>query len=252
MCKQLPATFSPCLAPPPSHKPPPVPLIQPTIPVRLGCVWTSSCALRSRRIAGHHQALQAPACAAWPDLSAVSGDAGALGTGWPERLATTPGLDSGTLTPLLKRLEAQGLVRRQRSAEDERRPSGPDGCRQAPACEHSTSQARLLAPLAAISKKSANSRPVYKCVAQPAGLRCRRLQFLSLYPQPIGEAPSGHRHRPTPPLPLPRGRAGTAKSSDGALEVTLSTPKELHGAGVPGTNPEQLFAAGYRPASSAR
>lgn len=31
------------------------------------------------------------------------------------------GLDSGTLTPLLKRLEAQGLVRRQRSAEDERR-----------------------------------------------------------------------------------------------------------------------------------
>ena len=30
-------------------------------------------------------------------------------------------LDSGTLTPLLKRLETQGLVRRQRSASDERR-----------------------------------------------------------------------------------------------------------------------------------
>lgn len=29
-------------------------------------------------------------------------------------------LDSGTLTPLLKRLEQQGLVRRQRAAEDER------------------------------------------------------------------------------------------------------------------------------------
>lgn len=29
-------------------------------------------------------------------------------------------LDSGTLTPLLKRLEAQGLVRRARSSEDER------------------------------------------------------------------------------------------------------------------------------------
>ena len=41
------------------------------------------------------------------------------------------------------------------------------------------------------------------------------------------------------------GRAGTAKSSDGALEVTLSTPKELGGAGGPGTNPEQMFAAGY-------
>src|SRR3954464_204205 len=30
-------------------------------------------------------------------------------------------LDSGTLTPLLKRLEAAGLVRRERSADDERR-----------------------------------------------------------------------------------------------------------------------------------
>jgi DNA-binding MarR family transcriptional regulator len=30
-------------------------------------------------------------------------------------------LDSGTLTPLLKRLEAAGLVRRQRAVEDERR-----------------------------------------------------------------------------------------------------------------------------------
>jgi DNA-binding MarR family transcriptional regulator len=31
------------------------------------------------------------------------------------------GLDSGTLSPLLKRLEALGLVERRRSAEDERR-----------------------------------------------------------------------------------------------------------------------------------
>ena len=41
------------------------------------------------------------------------------------------------------------------------------------------------------------------------------------------------------------GREGTSKSSDGALDVRLSTPKELGGAGGPGTNPEQLFAAGY-------
>ena len=41
------------------------------------------------------------------------------------------------------------------------------------------------------------------------------------------------------------GRAGTAKSSDGKLDVSLSTPKELGGAGGDGTNPEQLFAAGY-------
>lgn len=41
------------------------------------------------------------------------------------------------------------------------------------------------------------------------------------------------------------GREGHAKSSDGALDVKLSTPKELGGAGGDGTNPEQLFAAGY-------
>ncbi len=41
------------------------------------------------------------------------------------------------------------------------------------------------------------------------------------------------------------GRAGTAKSDDGNLEVTLTVPKEMGGDGAPGTNPEQLFAAGY-------
>lgn len=41
------------------------------------------------------------------------------------------------------------------------------------------------------------------------------------------------------------GREGTAKSSDGLLEATLSVPKELGGPGGSGTNPEQLFAAGY-------
>jgi lipoyl-dependent peroxiredoxin len=41
------------------------------------------------------------------------------------------------------------------------------------------------------------------------------------------------------------GRSGSSKSSDGALEVNLTTPKALGGDGAPGTNPEQLFAAGY-------
>ena len=41
------------------------------------------------------------------------------------------------------------------------------------------------------------------------------------------------------------GRDGRAKSSDGVLDIKLTTPKELGGAGAEGTNPEQLFAAGY-------
>jgi lipoyl-dependent peroxiredoxin len=41
------------------------------------------------------------------------------------------------------------------------------------------------------------------------------------------------------------GREGTSRSSDGVLDVKLTTPKELGGNGAVGTNPEQLFAAGY-------
>jgi len=41
------------------------------------------------------------------------------------------------------------------------------------------------------------------------------------------------------------GRDGHAVSADGVLDVVLSTPRDLGGAGGNGTNPEQLFAAGY-------
>ena len=40
------------------------------------------------------------------------------------------------------------------------------------------------------------------------------------------------------------GRDGSAKSDDGKLTVKLNPPKEMGGNGD-GTNPEQLFAAGY-------
>lgn len=41
------------------------------------------------------------------------------------------------------------------------------------------------------------------------------------------------------------GRDGRVTSDDQTLQLTLSTPRELGGAGGAGTNPEQLFAAGY-------
>ena len=41
------------------------------------------------------------------------------------------------------------------------------------------------------------------------------------------------------------GREGTSRSSDDVLNLKLTTPKELGGGGGDGTNPEQLFAAGY-------
>jgi len=41
------------------------------------------------------------------------------------------------------------------------------------------------------------------------------------------------------------GRDGRATTSDGGVDLRLTTPRELGGAGEAGTNPEQLFACGY-------
>jgi Ohr subfamily peroxiredoxin len=41
------------------------------------------------------------------------------------------------------------------------------------------------------------------------------------------------------------GRLGHTASDDGRLDVELSTPAAMGGDDGPGTNPEQLFAAGY-------
>ncbi|MBP1849607.1 organic hydroperoxide resistance protein [Rhizobium halophytocola] len=41
------------------------------------------------------------------------------------------------------------------------------------------------------------------------------------------------------------GRDGKAESPDGSISLSLSVPKGLGGPGGEGTNPEQLFAAGY-------
>ncbi|HMD73998.1 MAG TPA: organic hydroperoxide resistance protein [Steroidobacteraceae bacterium] len=41
------------------------------------------------------------------------------------------------------------------------------------------------------------------------------------------------------------GRDGRAVVEESKLDLKLSTPKELGGPGGAGTNPEQLFAAGY-------
>ena len=38
---------------------------------------------------------------------------------------------------------------------------------------------------------------------------------------------------------------GRSTTDDGKIDVKLSTPKEMGGKGGDGTNPEQLFAAGY-------
>jgi Ohr subfamily peroxiredoxin len=41
------------------------------------------------------------------------------------------------------------------------------------------------------------------------------------------------------------GRDGRSTTADGSLDVKLTTPRELGGAGGAGNNPEQLFAMGY-------
>jgi Ohr subfamily peroxiredoxin len=41
------------------------------------------------------------------------------------------------------------------------------------------------------------------------------------------------------------GREGSSKSADGVLDIKLTTPKELGGAGGTGLNPEMLYGAGH-------
>jgi osmotically inducible protein OsmC len=41
------------------------------------------------------------------------------------------------------------------------------------------------------------------------------------------------------------GRDGRVSSDDGILDVVVVPPRSMGGSGAPGTNPEQLFAAGY-------
>lgn len=41
------------------------------------------------------------------------------------------------------------------------------------------------------------------------------------------------------------GRGGNVKSDDGLIDFNLTVPKTMGGDGARGTNPEQLFAAGY-------
>jgi lipoyl-dependent peroxiredoxin len=41
------------------------------------------------------------------------------------------------------------------------------------------------------------------------------------------------------------GRDGRTRTEDGKIDLQLAVPRELGGPGGEGTNPEQLFAAGY-------
>src|SRR3954467_3992376 len=42
-----------------------------------------------------------------------------------------------------------------------------------------------------------------------------------------------------------QGRNGRARTDDGVLDLKMTTPESMGGPGGAGTNPEQLFAAGY-------
>jgi len=68
---------------------------------------------------------------------------------------------------------------------------------------------------------------------------------LTRSPDPVFPHDGGVSHLYAAEAVAAGGRAGTARTTDGRLELNLSVPAELGGDGGPGTNPEQLFAAGY-------
>jgi Ohr subfamily peroxiredoxin len=149
-------------------------------------------------------------------------------------------LDSGTLTPLLKRLEAAGLISRLRDVQDERRVHIHLTCCRAQA----EGARRQGARLRACGEPVLHSRTG---PADPAGARAARPPgglTHHFYPQPQGRnhgLPLSTKSSIPPKAHTTGGRDGNSRTDDGRLEVKLSPP----GTAGTGTNPEQLFAAGY-------
>ena len=100
-----------------------------------------------------------------------------------ERLA----LDSGTLTPLLKRLEAAGLVQRQRDSTDERRVL----LQLTPAGHALKAQARRV-PAAVAGATGCELSEITSLTAQLQGLRQQLNQALdSATPSPVSNPRAG-------------------------------------------------------------
>jgi DNA-binding MarR family transcriptional regulator len=156
-------------------------------------------------------------------------------------------LDSGTLTPLLKRLESAGLLTRLRDAQDERRvrialTDAGRALRSAaekspPACCRARS-----APARIAGAHRPAPRPACTAGAAPV---MKRDDFLhpSALPDTLARKTPWHSSTKfsTPPTPTPRADA-TALRAPMMAAWTLPCPPRRR---RQGTNPEQLFAAGY-------
>jgi hypothetical protein len=147
-------------------------------------------------------------------------------------------LDSGTLTPLLKRLEVRGARGRLRAVDDERRvhislTTAGRACGPAPRRFRAACWPHPAAPSPTWCSSPTNCRPC--ATAWPADHR---------FPCPHPERQTMNKLDKvlyTARSHTTGGRDGESRSDDGRLEVKLSSP----GASGTGTNPEQLFASGY-------
>ena len=157
---------------------------------------------------------------------------------WEERQATVGRLgerlqlDSGTLSPLLKRLEANGFIRRERSATDERLVE----ITLTPAGRLLESKAQCIPEQLFSSTGYDRARSRGPARRGPSPHRCtQRITTKGIRMKTLYTAEA---------LTTGEGRDGKGRSSDGKLDLDLAIPKEMGGSGN-GTNPEQLFAVGY-------
>ena len=143
-------------------------------------------------------------------------------------------LDSGTLSPLLKRLMAGGLGTKARAPEDERSvrvhlTEAGRGLKAEAAEVPGAMLCRIgLPPGEIASLRHALTRLLAAMAAIPESIRREAMKVL-------------YRTKAT----AVGGREGHVRSADGVLDVALAMPRELGGSGRPASNPEQLFAAGY-------
>ena len=154
-------------------------------------------------------------------------------------------LDSGTLTPLLKRLEAAGLIARIRAIEDERRVhitlTAAGRKLKGRAAEDSRLHARRQPVLHPRAGATDAPDPASCASAWPADLSSLSNRFNRSL-QPEGTTMTQlDKVLYTAKAHTTGGRDGASRTDDGRLDIKLSPPARRGS----GTNPEQLFAAGY-------
>jgi len=184
---------------------------------------------------------------------------GAEGSSFGDRRRRTrhaPLLDSGTLTPLLKRMESAGLLKRERAEDDERRVcitlTAPGTHCAARRAHPPRGRLRERLPLDELTELTAAAAGAALQRRRPARAR-RRLTRRRPLSHPVKRNPAMKLDKvSTRPRHLDRRPRSTSKSSDGVLDLKLPRRRKWAATARSAPTPNSCSPPATRPASSAR